>query len=120
MSDSLLSIPLRRQRVEIPEAGEGQYVIVQELTGAQRDEYDASLIEQRGVGKKMRLALDHATAKLVVLSCINEDGSRRFGDDMVTTVSKMPARVLGRIAAAAKDLSGITDSEIEELTETKK
>lgn len=115
--DSLFEkLKLRRERVEIPEADD--YVIVQELTGAQRDEYDASLWEQRKRSVKMKM--DHATAKLVVLSCINEDGSRRFGDDEIVKVSNLPAGILKRIAKVAQELSGITDDEIEDLTETKK
>lgn len=118
--ETFFSRGLRRQNVYLPEHGEGAFLIVQELTGEQRDEYDASLWEQRK-SSKFRLNLDHATAKLVALSVVNEDGSRMFGDDEVKTLSrKVGASTLKRLAEAAKELSGITDDEIDELTEAKK
>lgn len=118
--ESLFARGLRRQNVYLPEHGPHAYLIVQELTGEQRDEYDASLWEQRK-SSKFRLNLEHATAKLVVLSVINEDGTRMFGDDEVRTLSrKVGAATLKKLAEAAKELSGITDDEIDELTEAKK
>lgn len=118
--DSLFSRGLRRKNVYLPEHGEGAFLIVQELTGEQRDEYDASLWRQRK-RSKFELSLDHATAKLVALSVINEDGSRMFGDDEIKSLSrKVGASTLKRLAEAAKELSGITDDEIEELSEAKK
>lgn len=116
--DPIYALQLARRRVEIPEAGEGHYVLVQELDGAARDAYDASLFEQRR--NRVVMQLEHATAKLVVLSVVNEDGSRRFGDDEIPRISKLPARVLKRIADAAKELSGISDDDLEEAAEIKK
>lgn len=120
--EQLFSRALKRRNVPLPEEdfGPGAFIIVQELTGEQRDEYDSSLWMQRGA-KKPKLSLEHATARLVVLSVVDEQGDRLFGDDEVLSVSRrLGAGLLKRIAEAAKELSGITDDEIEELAETKK
>lgn len=116
----LFSKGLKRRIVELPELGEGESVCVQELYGDARDEYDKSLWEQRR--NSVRLKLDHATARLVALSCVDEEtGERIFGDDEILDLSrKVGASILKKIAEVAKELSGITDDEIEDLTEAKK
>lgn len=112
--EKFFAIGLGTKDVPIPELGPDVFIRVRALTGAERDRYETSLwIERKG---KQKLNLEDATAKLVVMSCINEDGSPYFGDDEVYSLSKkVGAKILKRLADAAKELSGITEEEQEEL-----
>lgn len=100
--------------VPCPEFGKDIRVRVQEMSGQERDEYDSSLWTHSSRGQKLNLS--NATALLVSMSCINEDGSKMFDQSDVISIGKRNgSRVLKRIAAVAQRLSGITDEEIETL-----
>lgn len=110
----LFAIGLPERDVPIPELGDGVFIRVRALTGRELDDYQASLIKERK--NKRTTNYEDATARLVVLTCINEDGTPFFGDDEVATVSKrVGAKILGRLSKVAQELSGVTDEEIEEL-----
>jgi hypothetical protein len=113
-------LPLRTQRVEIPEFGEGRYVVIREMTGAQRDDYEASLWEDVPGGGKV-LNLENATAKLIVRSVTDDDGYPVLDEsDVIALGKKMGAGILRRMADVAKELSGITDAKIEKLAKNSK
>ena len=110
----LFEVALPTRDVMIPELGPGDFIRVRALSGSERDAYEASLYEERK--NKRKLNIQDATARLVVMSCINEDGSRYFGDDEVGKLSrKVGAKILTRLADAARELSGITEEEQAEL-----
>lgn len=111
--DAFLSAraPLPRQTVQIPELGGD--VIVQGLTGKQRDQYEASCVIQKK--NERRFNLIDARAKLVALSVVDEGGKRLFTDADLPTLSALPAAIVDRIFTVAQKLSGITDQDIDEL-----
>jgi len=89
-------------------------VRVRGLTGRERDAYEASLLDQRGRNTKANL--QNARTKLVVLSVRNADGSRMFTEGQIGELSAKAAAPLDRIWKKARDLSGMSDEDIEELT----
>ena len=102
---------LPRETVHIPELGGD--VIVQGLTGKQRDQYEASCVQTKN-GQRTFNLLD-ARAKLIALSVVNEDGKRFFEGSDVAGISAMPAAIVDRIFAVAQRLSGITQQDVEDL-----
>lgn len=102
---------LPRQVVDVPELGET--VIVQGLTGAQRDAFEQMCVTQRGRHREVNF--HNARAKLVVLSVVNEDGSRMFRDEDVEAIGALPAALVDRIFSVAKRLSGLADEDVDEL-----
>ncbi len=102
---------LPRTTVDIPELGGA--VLVQGLTGKQRDQYESSCIVQKN-GKRTFNMID-ARAKLVALSVVDASGKRLFGEGDIAALSAMPANVIDRIFSAAQKLSGISDEDIEDL-----
>lgn len=106
--------PLAYEDVPCPELGPDVLVRVQELSGEQRDAYDASLWKSSRNGQK--LDLTNATALLVSMSCVDESGSPLFDQSDVLSIGKRNgAKLLKRISSVAMRLSNIEEEEIETL-----
>lgn len=97
--------------VDVPEWG--GTVRVQALSGAQRDAYEGSMVDQRG--KDRKLNMDNIRAKLVSLSVVDEKGARVFTSADVAALGAMNAAPLDRVFAVAQRLSGLTKGDVEEL-----
>lgn len=101
------------RKVEIPEWG--GYVYVRGMTGKERDDYEASLVKQRG--RDTQVNMRNARAKLVVLCAVDEQGNKLFSESDIAKISRKSAKAIDRIFAVARELSGITEDDMEELTE---
>lgn len=101
------------RKVEIPEWG--GYVYVRGMTGKERDDYEASLVKQRG--RDTQVNMRNARAKLVVLCAVDEQGKNLFSESDIAKISRKSAKAIDRIFAVARELSGITEDDMEELTE---
>lgn len=99
--------------VECPEWGGS--VRLRSITGRQRDEYETSLIEQRGNDRKMNLR--NARAKLIVLCAVDEGGSPLFTPDDLNALSRKNAKPIDRLFDACRRLTGLSDDDVKELTE---
>lgn len=102
---------LPRETVAVPELGGD--VIVQGMSGTDRNTYEAALLV--GKGRKSHVDLSDITAKLLVRCLINEDGSRIFRDDETALIGAVRADALSRLSAVAQRLCGLTDEDVEEL-----
>ena len=102
---------LPTEDVEVPEWG--GTVRVRGLTGAERDAFEASIVEQRG--KKTHFNMVNLRARLVALSVVDEDGKRVFSDSDVKALGHKSAVALQRVFKAAQRLSGLTAEDVEEL-----
>lgn len=100
--------------VPVPEWG-GE-VRLRGLTGAELDEYQASLVVQTSNGQQ-KTNLRNATAKLVSRCAVNEDGSPLFEPKDLLKLSSKSAVALQRLANVAQRLNGLTDDDLKELTE---
>lgn len=99
--------------VEVPEWG--GTVRVRGMSGTERDAYEASILEQRGNDRKVNLA--NARAKLVVRCLVDENGALLFTPDDVRVLGRKSAKALERVFDAARRASGMTEADIEKLTE---
>lgn len=104
---------IRIESVEVPEWG--GTVCVRGMTGAERDSYETTLLVMRG--KTQELNLNNARAKLVALCACDESGKRIFEDDQVKALGKKSASALDRVFQAAQRLSGITEADIDAMTD---
>lgn len=102
------TVVLKREKVEIPELGGDVYV--SEMTGADSDEWEQSL-----VGSDGKRNLKNITAKLVVATLVNENGERIFTEDDLPRVAKLPARILNKIAIPADRINGLTGRYLEDV-----
>jgi hypothetical protein len=112
--DQLLTlVTLPREIVAAPELGAGVEVIVQGMSGAQRDQWEASLIV--GKGRKRDVSTANIRAKLVAQCCVSEDGRRLFSDEDAEELGRIRVDVLNRLWNVAQRLSGVTEEDAEEL-----
>lgn len=102
---------LPRERFTIPELGGD--VIVQGMSGTDRDAWEKSLY--RGRGTRRTLETDNIRARLAVRCLVDDQGQRLFGDEDATVLGKLRVDVLQRIFDAAQRLSGVSDEDIDEL-----
>jgi hypothetical protein len=99
--------------IEVPEWGGD--VRLRTLTGGERDKFESDMIDQRGKNNKMNLV--NLRARLVALCAVDEGGKRMFGDNEVTKLGSKNAAVLDKLFTAAQKLNGMTQEDVEELTE---
>ena len=100
------------EEVVVPEWG-GRKVRVMGLTGRGRDDYEAAILDQRG--KKTRVNMRNARARMVALTVVDERGERIFSDDDIPMLGQKNAAALDRIFDVARRLSGLSDEDVEEL-----
>lgn len=111
--ESILKVSdIRKELVPVPEWGGDVYV--RSLTAAERDNFEAGLIRQ--LNGKQTINLQNARAKLAVMAICDETGARLFTDADMKELSSKSAGALQRVWIVAQRLSGITDSDMEELT----
>ena len=109
--DAILSADdLTRERIDLPEWGDGAFAFVRTLEGNERDMFEESC---QGKGDKPNLK--NIRAKLVVLTLCDESGKRLFTDMQVNAVGKKSAAVLDRIFGVAQRLNGLTAKDVEDL-----
>lgn len=104
---------LETKDVAVPEWG--GTVRVRALTGSERDQFEAGTVIQQG--KTMRLNLGNVRARLVALSVVDEEGQQIFSASDVEALGQKSAAALNRVASVAQQMSGLSDGDMEELTE---
>ena len=97
--------------VKVPEWGGDVYV--KGMTGLERDTFEASIVEQRG--KKSSVNMVNIRAKLAAQTVCDEDGKRLFTDADVKKLGAKSAQALQRVFDVAQRLSGITETDVDEL-----
>jgi hypothetical protein len=102
---------IKTERVDVPEWG--GTVIVKSLTGRQRDEFEGSMIEQRGRRAVMNTA--NMRAKLVAWSVVDETGERLFNNGDIPDLGEHSAAAVNRIYNVAAKLSGLSDEDVDEM-----
>lgn len=113
--DAILTADDRETRdVEVPEWG--GTVRVRAMSGFERDKFETGMVETRG--NKRVENYTNLRAKLVALVVIDEDGKRLFTDKDVAALGTKSAAALQRVFNAAQELNGMSDSDVEELTES--
>jgi hypothetical protein len=93
----------------------GGEVRMRSITGRERDSYEQSLIDQRGGDRKVDTR--NARAKLIVLSAVDEAGTRLFSEADITALGRKNARPIDRLFDAARRLSGLSEEDVEKLAE---
>jgi hypothetical protein len=104
---------LRSEIVSVPEWGGD--VRVRELTGSERDRYEAALVKMQK-GGATDLTMDNARARLVALSVVDNAGARLFREADVIALGNLSAAALSRVFDVAARLSKISAEDLEELS----
>lgn len=93
----------------------GGEVRLKSIKGRQRDEYEQSLVVERGGSRQMNLR--NARAKLIVLCAVDERGDPLFLPDDLAMLGRKNAKPIDRLFDACRKLAGLSDDDVEKLTE---
>lgn len=110
--DILQAKDINSKEVPVPEWG--GVVLVKGLNGTQRNAYEESLIKMNG--KNVGMNMQNATAKLVALTVVDEDGNQVFQQSDVEALGQKSGAALNRVYEVAQQLSGLSDKDMDELT----
>jgi hypothetical protein len=108
---------LKTEEVKVPEWTDpdsgADTVLVRELRGRERDEWEASLAVQRG--KQVVRDVANIRAKLAARCIVGEDGEPLFSQQDVAALGELSAAALDRVFEAAARLSGLEEKDLEEM-----
>jgi hypothetical protein len=108
---------LRTEEVRVPEwmdpDTDADTVLVRELRGRDRDEWEASLAVMRG--KQMVPDVANMRAKLVARTVVGGDGEPVFTQQDVNALGELSAAALDRVFEVASRLSGLNPADVEEM-----
>jgi len=100
--------------VECPELN--WLIVVQGMSGIERDGWEKSLISGRG--KRREVNTENVRAKLAVKSIVDKPGGhgqRMFSDGEAVVLGQLRVDVLNKVYEAAQRVNGVTDEDIDEL-----
>ena len=98
----------------------GGTVRVRGLSGKERDQFEASMLDtskKRKKGQPQAMNFANLRAKLCAWCVVDVDGARMFSDSDIAALGEKSAAALDRIFEVAQTLSGISDDDVEELAE---
>lgn len=98
--------------IEVPEWGGAVYV--KGLTGAERDAFESTIIQQKG--KSQTVNMRNVRAKLLQLTIVDDKGNRLFSAEDIGALGSKSAKAIERLFEAASRLSGISAADAEELS----
>lgn len=99
--------------VSVPEWGGD--VRLRGLSGRERDEFEAKSLVQRGQDRQVNVR--NLRARLIAACAINEDGTQLFQPSDLLHLGSKSAVALERLFDAARKLSGMSPTDIDELAE---
>ncbi|WP_330478678.1 hypothetical protein OG301_26735 [Streptomyces platensis] len=105
---------LQRQPVEVPEWG--GTVLVQGMSGTDRDKFEAAMLNDSMDGIAKDKAMEMYRARLAAACMVDENGKRLFQGAAVKRLGEKSAQALTRVVDVASRLSGLTDDDAQELT----
>ena len=105
--DILNADDIKTEKVEVPEWGGD--VFIRTMSGAERDDFEGSLIR----GKKTNLA--NIRAKLCALVAVDADRKRLFSEKDISALGRKSAKALDRVFSAAQKLNGISSEDVEDM-----
>lgn len=105
----------RREAVDMSDfEGWPDKVWVQELSAADRDTINATMMVQRG--KQMGTDFANLRAKTLVRALVDEDGTRLFTAADTAALGSLGDAAIGRLFEVAQRLSGMTDEGADEIS----
>ena len=112
--DAILNIAdIKTELVPVPEWGGD--VMVKGMTGAERDKFESSIVQQHG--KEQNVNLANVRAKLSSFCICDEAGKRLFTEKDIDRLAQKSAAALQRVFKVAQTLSGIGDEDVKELAD---
>lgn len=108
---------LNTKDIEVPEWG--TTVTIKELMGSERDRYESMTVRVDPKTGNLVPNLVNARARLVAMCVVDENSNRMWTDTEsdILELGSLSAKGLDRVYEACQDLSGLSDSDVEEAAE---
>lgn len=113
--DILAADDIQIEEVEVPE-WEGT-IYVRGMSGTARDRFDESILIDGPKGQPQKASMIDARAKLAAATICDSDGNLLFSPKDIKALGEKSSAPLTRIFEVAQRLSGLSDADVEELTE---
>lgn len=84
------------------------------MSGTERDRFEASMAPK---GNSKKPNMENFRARLVAWCAVDEEGNRLFNAGDVKMLGSKSAKALGRVFDKCQEMNGLSDSDIDELTE---
>lgn len=84
------------------------------MNGTERDRFEASMAPR---GNSRKPNMENFRARLVAKCAVDEEGNLLFNSGDVKMLGSKSAKALGRVFDACQELNGLSDSDVEDLTE---
>ena len=108
----LKSSDIAHKDIEVEEWG--GTVRVAAMSAAERDSFEASMIDNKGKSDPKRLL--NFRARFIAACIVDEDGKRVFPASDVVALGKKSAAPISRLFEECRKLNGMTEEEVEEIT----
>ena len=108
----LTASDMKKEKIHVPEWGGD--VWIKSLSGKERDAFESSMFKGKGKNRKENFA--NLRARLLVWTLVDEQGNRLFDDSDATALGEKNAKALDRCFAKARELSGMSEEDVEEMT----
>jgi hypothetical protein len=108
---------LKKEKVKIVkvELDDDNFVFVRQMSGRERDRWEASMLRE-GPGGKYQQALDDFRAKLAAATLCDEEGNLLLRPGDIGTLSQnMSAASLDRIVTKAQEINRVSEQDKEAL-----
>lgn len=102
---------IKTEEVFVPEWNGSVYV--KGLTARERDEYETAVVTTRG--KDVQVNRRNIRARLVVMTVVDAEGNRLFGDTDLKALGEKSAAAIDRLFGVAQKLSGLSPEDEEDL-----
>ena len=101
----LTQLAIKRERVDLPEFGEGEYVWIHGMTAREKTQHDSYSMNSKwdGVNKTRARIMKE---RMVIFCARDEDGARILNYEDTEAVGGWPADTLNRLFDIANTLSG--------------
>ena len=100
------------QKIEVPEWG--GHVFVRNMSGAERDDFEAETYVTKG--KNVEFNRRNLRARMLVKTLCDESGTPMFTTKDIDALGKKSAKALDRCFSTAQKLNGMTADDVDELT----
>lgn len=102
---------LPRELVSVPEWGGEVYV--RTMTGAERDAYEKSILDQRGPDGNKNM--ENIRAKLCAKTIVSESGELLFSNSDIVALGNKSGAALDRVFDVAIRLNGLSSKDVKDL-----
>ena len=111
--DSILESKTHKmEQIDVPEWS--GVVFVRTMSGEERDDFEASLVDAAGPDQKKNFR--NLRARLLVKTIVDENGNRLFSDADAVPLGRQSAVILDRVFSISQRLNSLGQQDIEKLT----